>query len=97
MTYTIANHNSSTFSKEETEYPAFDRNGEYCGQIYKVAAWAVPSGIHAEMELPSHLDLYMTNVGQWAPTFEIAEHYLAHRTTNRVPSQRRKLRLICTR
>jgi hypothetical protein len=79
QTLNIANHNGCNFSPtEETELPAFDRNGEYCGQVYKVSAWAVPSGIHEEMGLPDHIDLYMTNAGQWAPTFEIAEHYLAH-------------------
>jgi hypothetical protein len=79
QTLNIANHNGCNFSTtEETDWPAFDRNGEYCGQVYKVSAWAVPSGIHEEMELPSHLDLYVTNAGQWAPTFEIAEHYLAN-------------------
>jgi hypothetical protein len=79
QTLNIANHNGCNFSPtEETELPAFDRNGEYCGQVYKVSAWAVPSGIHAEMGLPDHIDLCLTNAGHWAPTFEIAEHYLAH-------------------
>jgi hypothetical protein len=81
MTYTIsiADHNGSNFAPtEETEWPAFNDRQEYCGQIYCQSAWAVPAGIHEEMELPSHLPLYLTSVGQWAPTFEIAEHYIAH-------------------
>jgi hypothetical protein len=42
--------------------------------IIKIAAWAVPAGIHAGFSLPNHLDLYLTSNGQWAPTLEIAEH-----------------------
>jgi hypothetical protein len=80
MTYTIsiADHNGCNFAKQETDWPAFNDRQEYCGQIYRQTAWAVPSVIHEGMELPKHIDLYLTSVGQWAPTFEIAEHYLAH-------------------
>jgi hypothetical protein len=52
MTYAIADHHGSTLTREETEWPAFDDQQEYCGQIYLIRAWAVPSGIHEEL-LPS--------------------------------------------
>jgi hypothetical protein len=77
QTLNIANHNGCNFSTtEETEWPAFDNNQEYCGQIYLTRAWAVPSGIHEELGLRNHVDLYLTSVGQWAPALEIAEHLL---------------------
>jgi hypothetical protein len=80
MTYTIsiADHHGSNLTREETDWPAFNDRQEYCGQIYRQSAWAVPNGIHEGMELPKHIDLFLTSVGQWAPTFEIAEHYIAH-------------------
>jgi hypothetical protein len=76
MTYAIADHHGSNLTREETEWPAFDDRQEYCGQIYLIRAWAVPSGIHEELGLPSHIDLYLTSKGQWAPALEIAEHLL---------------------
>jgi hypothetical protein len=77
MTYTIADHHGSQLTREETEWPGFSDRQEYCGQINLIAAWAVPNGIHEQMELPKHISLYITSVGQWAPTIEIAEHYLS--------------------
>jgi hypothetical protein len=78
MTYTIsiADHHGSNLTREETEWPAFDNNQEYCGHIHLIRAWAVPAGIHEQLGLPSHIDLYLTSKGQWAPALEIAEHLL---------------------
>ena len=76
MTYTIADHHSSHLTREETEWPVFDNNQDLCGQIYLIAAWAVPEGIHQQLGLRNHIDLFLTTNGQWAPTLEIAEHYL---------------------
>jgi hypothetical protein len=80
MTYTIsiADHNGSNFAPtEETEWPAFDDRQEYCGHIHLIRAWAVPAGIHEQLGLPKHVDLYLTSKGQWAATLEHAEHYLS--------------------
>jgi hypothetical protein len=79
MTYTIsiADHHGSNFTPTETEWPAFNDSGEYCGRIHFMAAWAVPSGIHEQLGLKNHADLYVTDNGQWAPTIEIAEHLLS--------------------
>jgi hypothetical protein len=78
MTYTIsiADHHGSNLTREETEWPAFDDRQEYCGQIHLIRTWAIPTGIHEELGLPSHIDLYLTSKGQWAPALEIAEHLL---------------------
>ena len=76
MAYCIANHHGSNFQTEQTYWLTFDKNNECIGHIIKIAAWAVPAGIHAGFSLPSHLDLYLTSNGQWAPTLEIAEHLL---------------------
>jgi hypothetical protein len=76
MTYTIADHHGSHLTREETEWPAFDDRQEYCGQIHLIRTWAIPTGIHEELGLPSHIDLYLTSKGQWAPALEIAEHLL---------------------
>jgi hypothetical protein len=78
MTYTIPNHHGYHFAKEATEWPVFDQKQEYCGQIWSIAAWAVPAGIHENLGLPDHIDLYLTSAGQWAPTLEQAEHYLVN-------------------
>jgi hypothetical protein len=77
MTYTIPDHHGSQLTREETDWPAFNNRQEYCGQIHLIAAWAVPEGIHEELGLPKHLNLYITSAGQWASTQEIAEHYLS--------------------
>jgi hypothetical protein len=77
MTYTIPDHHGSNLTREETDWPAFNDRQEYCGQIHRIVAWAVPNGIHQNMDLPKHVDLYLTSAGQWAPTLEHAEHYLS--------------------
>jgi hypothetical protein len=79
MTHTIsiADHNGCNFAPTETDWPAFDQTGEYCGRIHFMAAWSVPSGIHEQLGLKKHADLYVTDNGQWAPTIEIAEHFLS--------------------
>jgi hypothetical protein len=85
MTYTtknpaasnIPNHNGCNLStKEETQWPAFDQNNEYCGEIHRIAAWAVPARVHKSLGLPDNLDLYLTSNGHWVPTREIAEHFI---------------------
>jgi hypothetical protein len=78
MTYaiSIADHHGSHLTREETDWPAFNDRQEYCGQIYLIAAWAVPEGIHEQLGLRNHIDLFLTSVGQWAPALEIAEHLL---------------------
>jgi hypothetical protein len=78
MTYTIniADHHGSNLTREETEWPAFNDRQEYCGHIHLIRAWAVPAGIHEQLGLASHIDLYLTSKGQWAPALEIAEHLL---------------------
>jgi hypothetical protein len=80
MTYTlnIANHHGSHLTREETEWPAFNDRQEYCGQIYLIKAWAVPEKVHESLELPSHIDLYITPKGHWASTLEHAEHYISN-------------------
>jgi hypothetical protein len=79
MTYAIniADHHGSHLTREETEWPAFNDRQEYCGQIYLIAAWAVPNEIHKQLGLRNHNDLYLTSNGQWAATLEHAEHYLS--------------------
>ena len=77
MTYATPNHFSCNHTPHETQWPAFDSNGNYCGHINRIAAWAVPAGIHNQLGLPSYVDLYLTSEGHWAPTLEIAEHLLA--------------------
>jgi hypothetical protein len=77
QTLNIPDHHGSTLTREETEWPAFNDRQEYCGQIYLIAAWAVPKVIYEELELPSHIDLYITSKGHWASTPEHAEHYLS--------------------
>jgi hypothetical protein len=84
MTYCIANHHGSHFQTEQTQWSVFDRNQEYCGHVFQIAAWAVPAGIHAGFSLPNHIDLYITSEGQWAQTLEIAEHLL---TTESAPEE----------
>jgi hypothetical protein len=62
MTYCIPNHHGSNLAKERTHWLVLNENEKYCGYIIKIAAWAVPAGIHAGFSLPSHLDLYLTAV-----------------------------------
>jgi hypothetical protein len=84
MTYATANHHCAHLTREETQWAVFDQNQEYSGHIFRIAAWAIPDGIHAGFSLPNHLDLYITSDGQWAQTFEIAEHLL---TTSPKPTE----------
>ena len=79
MTYTpsIPDHNGCTIAPHENQWPAFDSNNEYCGNINRIAAWQVPEAAYKPLNLPNHLDLYLTSEGHWAPTLEIAEHLLA--------------------
>jgi hypothetical protein len=84
MTYAMANHHCAHLTREQTQWSVFDRNQEYCGQVFQIAAWAVPAGIHAGFSLPNHIDLYITSEGQWAQTLEIAEHLL---TTESAPAE----------
>ena len=84
MTYTTANHHGSNLAKEQTQWSVFDEHQEYCGHVFRIAAWAIPGGIHAGFSLPNHIDLYITSDGQWAPTLEIAEHLL---TTESAPTE----------
>jgi hypothetical protein len=80
MTYTIsiADHHGSNLTREETEWPAFNDQQEYCGQIYRIAAWSVPARVYRELKISSnHLDLYLSSEGHWAATLEHAEHYLS--------------------
>jgi hypothetical protein len=74
----ITNHNGCNFTREETEWSVYDQNQDHCGLIYRVAAWAVPTVIHQRLELPNHIDLYITSKGHWASTLEHAEHHLLH-------------------
>ena len=74
--YAIANHHGSHLTTEETQWPVLNDQQEYCGQIYLTAAWAVPQGIHEQLGLSNHIDLFITSVGHWATTLEHAEHYL---------------------
>jgi hypothetical protein len=76
MTYSTANHHGSHFTKEETQWAVFDKEQEFRGHVFQIAAWAVPAGIHAQFSLPSHSDLYITTDGQWAQNLESAEHLL---------------------
>jgi hypothetical protein len=84
MTYCIPNHHGSQFQKEETQWAVFDKHQEFHGHVFKIAAWAVPANIHAQLSLPSHIDLYISSDGQWAPTLELAEHLL---TTESAPTE----------
>jgi hypothetical protein len=84
MTYSIANHNCAHLTREETQWAVFDQNQEYRGHVFRIAAWAVPDSIHAQFNLPNHIDLYITSEGQWAQTLEIAEHLL---TTELAPAE----------
>ncbi len=85
MTYTTKNpaalstpnHNGCTIDRPVTQWPAFDQNHEYCGEIHRIAAWAVPNAVYEAWGLQDNLDLYLTTEGHWAPTLEIAEHLLA--------------------
>ncbi len=77
QTLSIANHNGCNFTREETEWPVFNGQ-EYCGHINLVAAWAVPAKVHESLELPNHIDLYLTPEGHWAAALEHAEHHLLH-------------------
>jgi hypothetical protein len=76
MTQSIANHHCANLTREETQWAVFDSTQEYRGHVFCIAAWAIPSGIHAQFNLPNHIDLYITSEGQWAQTLEIAEHLL---------------------
>jgi hypothetical protein len=77
QTLNIANHNGCNFTKEEIQWPVFNQNQEFCGRIHKIAAHSVPSMVYKDLQLPSHLNLYLSTEGHWAPTFESAEHYLS--------------------
>jgi hypothetical protein len=80
MTYTIntPNHFGCNMTKEVSDFPVFDQNQEYCGQIHRIAAWQVPQSVYQQLGLPDNLDLYITSEGHWAPTIEIAEHVLVN-------------------
>jgi hypothetical protein len=84
MTYCIANHHCAHLTREENQWAVFDRDQEYCGHVFRIAAWAIPKSIHAQFSLPHHIDLYITSDGQWAPTLELAEHLL---TTESAPTE----------
>jgi hypothetical protein len=84
MTQSIANHHCANLTREETQWAVFDQNQEYRGHVFRIAAWAIPSGIHVQFNLPNHIDLYITSEGQWAQTLEIAEHLL---TTKSAPAE----------
>jgi hypothetical protein len=84
MTYCIANHHCANLTREETQWSVFDQNQEYCGHVFCIASWAIPKGIHEGFSLPTHIDLYITSDGQWAPTLELAEHLL---TTESAPTE----------
>ncbi len=84
MTYATANHHCAHLTREETQWAVFDKHQEFRGHVFLIAAWAVPDGIHAGFNLPSHIDLYITTDGQWAPTLEHAEHLL---TTKPAPTE----------
>jgi hypothetical protein len=84
MTYATANHHGSHFTREKTQWAVFDQTQEYRGHVFQISAWAIPSGIHAQFNLPNHIDLYITSEGQWAQTLEIAEHLL---TTELAPTE----------
>jgi hypothetical protein len=74
--YPVADHRGHHFTREQTEWPAFNNRQEYCGQIWLTCSWAVPEKVYESLRLPNHLDLYLTSEGHWAPTLEHAEHYL---------------------
>jgi hypothetical protein len=74
--YPVADHQGIHFTKEETEWPAFNDRQEYCGQIKLIDAWTVPAKVHRDFRCHNQIDLYLTSKGHWAKTFEHAEHYL---------------------
>jgi hypothetical protein len=76
QTLTIPDHNSCNFATEETNWPVFNHNQELCGRIYFIDRSAVPLEVYRELELPNHLDLYITSEGHWASTLKTAELYL---------------------
>jgi hypothetical protein len=76
MTYATANYHCAHLTREETQWAVFDNTQEFRGHVFKISAWAVPADIHAQFNLPNHIDLYITSEGQWAQTLEIAEHLL---------------------
>lgn len=84
MTQSIADRHSGNLTREETQWAVFDQNQEYRGHVFCIAAWAIPSGIHAQFNLPNHIELYINSEGQWAQTLEIAEHLL---TTAPAPTE----------
>jgi hypothetical protein len=65
MTY-IANHNNANLTRETTQWVC----GDYA--ITRIAAWAVPAGIHGELDLPTHCDVYKTSTGDWCVTLDEA-------------------------
>jgi hypothetical protein len=77
MTHAINIPNSNgcnLFPREETQWPVFDRNNEYYGQIYKVCAWTIPNGTHKRLGLSNNqLSLFKTPAGQYAKDLCTAE------------------------
>jgi hypothetical protein len=77
QTINIPHSNScNLFPIEEIQWPAFDRNQEYCCEIRKIVAWRVPRSVHQSLGLTDRTDLYLSSEGHWAPTLEIAEHFI---------------------
>jgi hypothetical protein len=78
MTHAIntADYNDCNITKEVCDFPVFNQNQEYCGEIRKIAAWQVPQSVHQSLGLTDRADLYLTSEGHWAPTLEIAEHFI---------------------
>jgi hypothetical protein len=74
----IPNNLSCNIAAYETQWPVFTQSNppEYCGHIHRIAAWVVPTSVHQQLGLPDNLDLYLTDKGHWAPTLEIAEHFI---------------------
>lgn len=64
MTY-VANRNNSNLEREQVRW-----NTE-AGEIVKIAAWAVPAGVHAAHNLPAHCDMYQSPHG-WAVSLDEA-------------------------
>jgi hypothetical protein len=75
MTYAIPNHFGCNLStREEIEWPVFNSNQEYYGQIYKVCAWTTPRGTHQRLGLTNdQLSLFKTPGGQYAEDLKGAE------------------------
>jgi hypothetical protein len=65
MTY-IADRHNANLTRETTQWVW----GDYT--ITKVSAWAVPDGVHADLGLPGHLDLYLASTGDWCADFDEA-------------------------